>query len=221
VIDPAVFRVPAVTAGLAAQLAFTMTMAGYFLVFALYTQLDRGLDALGAGLIFAPIGVGYLSASLLAPRFTRRLGRQTIALGGLTRAAALTLLLVLVAAQAPLAALGPVLAIDGFGMGLALAPILGTVLTHVPTHHAGAAAGLLTTTQQVGGALGVGIIGVIFYGTSSGVATGFEHGLLFLIAVTLLLAAVAQFLPSTPPPQPSQPDDHTTPARTLASDQSR
>ena len=203
VIDPAVFREPAVTVGLVAQLAFTMTMAGYFLVFALYTQQDRGLDALGAGLIFAPIGVGYLSASLLAPRLTRRLGRQTIALGGLTRAAALTLLLALVAADAPLAAMAPVLAIDGFGMGLALAPILGTVLARVAARHAGAAAGLLTTTQQVGGALGVGIIGVIFYGADGGVAAGFRHGLVYLIAVALLLAAVVQFLPSATAATPS------------------
>jgi EmrB/QacA subfamily drug resistance transporter len=218
-IDPAVFRLPAVTVGLAAQLAFTMTMAGYFLVFALYVQLGRGLDAFEAGLIFAPIGVGYLTASLLAPRFTRRFGRQTIALGAVTRAAALVVLLALVAVGAPLLALAPILAVDGVGMGLALAPIVGTVLARVPARHAGAAAGLLTTTQQVGGALGVGIIGVIFYGSPASVATGFRHGLIYLIAVAVLLALVVQFLPSTPAPPPV--DVHTIPpAREPVAEQS-
>ncbi|GAA4588010.1 MFS transporter [Actinoplanes octamycinicus] len=192
-IDPALFRDRAVTIGLFAQLAFTMTMAGYFLVFALWAQQDRGLGPLGAGLLFAPIGLGYLAASQLAPRFTARYGRQTIALGGLLRAAGLTVLLALVAADAPVAVLVPVLAADGFGMGLALAPIMGTVLARVAARHAGAAAGVLTTTQQVGGALGVGIIGVIFFGEET---RGFGAGLVYLIVVSLALAAIVQALPA-------------------------
>jgi EmrB/QacA subfamily drug resistance transporter len=189
-IDPALFRDRAVTVGLFAQLAFTMTMAGYFLIFALWAQQDRGLSPLGAGLLFAPIGAGYLAASQLAPRFTARFGRQTIALGGLLRAAGLTVLLLLVTLDAPLGLLIPVLAADGFGMGLALAPIMGTVLARVAARHAGAAAGVLTTTQQVGGALGVGIIGVVFFGG------GFRPGLAYLIVVSVALAAVVQLLPA-------------------------
>ncbi|MCU7725513.1 MFS transporter [Actinoplanes sp. KI2] len=195
-IAPAVFRERAVTVGLVAQLTFTMTMAAYFLIFALWAQQGRGLDALEAGLLFTPIGVGYVAASLRAPWFTARFGRQTIALGGLTRAAALLLLLALVAAGAPLGALAPVLAVDGFGMGLAFAPIVGTVLARVAPQHAGQVAGVLTTTQQVGGALGVGIIGVVYFqALDSGPAHAFEHGLLYLVPVSLLLAAVVQLLP--------------------------
>ncbi|WP_433367302.1 MFS transporter [Actinoplanes sp. CA-142083] len=196
-IDPSLFREPAVVVGLVAQLAFTMTMAGYFLVFALYAQQGRGLGALGAGLLFAPIGAGYLAASLLAPRFARRWGRQAIAFGGITRAGALLVLLGLVAIEAPLGVLAPVLAVDGFGMGLALAPIMGTVLARVAPHHAGQASGLLTTTQQVGGALGVGIIGVVYFGAlDHGVAGAFQHGLVYLIGMSLVLAAVVQALPA-------------------------
>ena len=196
-IDPGLFRERAVTVGLLAQLTFTMTMAGYFLIFAFYAQQGRGLGALGAGLLFTPMAAGYLAASLLAPRFTARLARQTIALGGVTRAAALVALLALVTAAAPLAVLVPVLAIDGFGMGLALAPIMGTVLARVAPHHAGQAAGVLTTTQQVGGALGVGIIGVIFFGAlGGGAAHAFQHGLIYVAAASLLLAAVVQLLPA-------------------------
>jgi EmrB/QacA subfamily drug resistance transporter len=196
-IDPGLFRERAVTVGLLAQLAFTMTMGAYFLIFALWVQQGRGLDALHAGLLFAPIGAGYLAASLLAPRFTRRFERQTIALGAVLRAAALTLLLALVAAGAPLGAIAPVLAVDGFGMGLALAPIMGTVLARVTPHHAGQAAGVLTTTQQVGNALGVGIIGVIFFGAlGGGPAHAFQHGLIYLAAASLGLAAIVQLLPT-------------------------
>jgi len=196
-IAPAIFRERAVTVGLVAQLTFTMTMGGYFLIFALWVQQGRGLDPLGAGLLFTPIGAGYLAASLLAPRFVARFGRQTIALGGATRAAGLLLLLAAVAAEAPLGVLAPALAVDGFGMGLALAPIMGTVLARVAPRHAGQVAGVLTTTQQVGSALGVGIIGVIFFGAlGGGPDHAFQQGLIYLALASLLLAAVVQLLPA-------------------------
>lgn len=196
-IDLSLFRERAFTTGLLIQLAFTMGMAAYFLVFAVYVQQGRGMDALRAGLVFTPIGAGYLASSLLAPRLAARFGRQVIALGGLTRAAGLAALFGLVAGQAPVAWLVPVLAADGFGMGLMLAPIMGTVLARVPPRQAGAAAGVLTTAQQVGGALGVGIVGIIFYGSleSGGAAHAFQHGLLYLIVVVLTAAALVQLLP--------------------------
>jgi EmrB/QacA subfamily drug resistance transporter len=198
VIEPALFRERAFTAGLLTQLAFTMGMAAYFLIFALYVQQGRGLDALQAGMIFAPIGVGYLMASLFVPRLAKRFGRQVIALGGLTRAAGLAGLLVGVAQHCPVGWLVPALLVDGIGMGLALAPIMNTVLARVALSHAGAAAGVLTTAQQVGGAIGVGIVGIVFYGSvSSGVTQAFQHGLLYLIAVTLAVAGLVQLVPRT------------------------
>ncbi|MEO3785562.1 MFS transporter [Actinocorallia sp. B10E7] len=198
-IDLALFRERAFTAGLLTQLAFTMGMAAYFLIFALYVQEGRGLNALEAGLIFVPIGAGYLAASSLAPRLAARLGRQAIAVGGLTRALGLALLLFAVHRDAPVGWLVPALALDGVGMGLALAPIMGTVLAGIAPHHAGAASGMLTTAQQVGGALGVGIVGVVFYGSlSGGVTHAFQHGLIYLIAVSLTLIGLVQLLPRTP-----------------------
>ncbi|MBE3013477.1 MFS transporter [Microbispora sp. NEAU-D428] len=195
-IDLALFRERAVTAGLLTNLAFSMGMAAYFLIFAMYSQEGRGLDALHAGLVFTPIGAGYLVASLLAPRLAGRFGRQIIAFGGLTRAASLAVLLVAVAGNAPIGWLVPVLAVDGAGMGLVLAPIMGTVLSRVAPHHAGGAAGALTTAQQVGGALGVGIIGIVFYSAlSGGVTVAFQHGLVYLIVITLAIAALVQWLP--------------------------
>jgi EmrB/QacA subfamily drug resistance transporter len=195
------FRERAFAAGLLTQLAFSMGMAAYFLIFALYTQEGRGLDSLQAGLFFMPIGVGYLAASLLAPRLVRRYGRQVIAVGGLTRALGLATLSLAVGWHMPVAWLVPILALDGVGMGLAFAPIMGTVLARVAPQHAGAAAGLLTTTQQVGGAIGVGLIGIVFYGdVGGGVPHAFQSGLVFLIVVMLGVAALVQTLPKAQGP---------------------
>ncbi|MEU1367989.1 MFS transporter [Streptomyces sp. NPDC005803] len=195
-IDPALFRQRGFTAGLLTYLAFTMGMAAYFLVFALYVQQGRGLDALEAGLVFVPIGAGYLAASLLAPRLTARLGRQVIAVGGLTRALGLAALLFMVARGAGVAWFVPALLVDGIGMGLALGPIMTTVLAGVAQRHAGAAASALTTAQQVGGALGVGAVGVVYYGSvADGVPAAFRHALTYLIVIALVLTALAQLLP--------------------------
>ncbi len=49
-------------------------------------------------------------------------------------------------------------------MGLVLAPLSSIVLAGLPPRHAGAAAGMLAMMQQVANALGVAIIGIIFYG---------------------------------------------------------
>ncbi|POM27479.1 Multidrug resistance protein stp [Actinomadura rubteroloni] len=212
-IDPALFRERPFTVGLLTMVAFSMSMSAYFLVFALYVQQGRGLDALHAGLVFAPIGAGYLGASLLAPRLSARFGRQTIALGGLVRAGGLAGLLVLAGVDAPIGALVPALVVDGIGMGLAFAPITAVVLARVAPHHAGSAAGALATAQQVGGALGVGIIGVIYFGAvSGGVAHAFQEGLVYLIAGSLAITALVQFLPraSAAPavPAPARPAAH-------------
>lgn len=201
VIDLSLFRERAFTVGLLCQLVLTMSMPAYFLILALYMQQGRGLAALPAGLLFTAAGTGYVVASLVAPWLTTRLGRQVIALGGLTRAAGLTALFLLAAPHHPIGWLVPALLIDGAGLGLALAPIMGTVLARVAPHQAGAAAGALTTTQQVGGAIGVGLVGIVFYGSlASGITPAFQHGLLFLIAIAVTLAGLVQLLPRTPTP---------------------
>ena len=52
----------------------------------------------------------------------------------------------------------------GLGQGMALPSLIGAALSHVPPERAGAAAGILTTTQQFGAASGVAVIGAVFYG---------------------------------------------------------
>ena len=204
-IDMRLFREKAFSVGLIAQLVFWMGQASYFLVLAYYMQGGRGLDALGAGMVFGAIGAGYMASSSAARIIAARMGRQTIALGGILRAAGLALLLIIVSrvgVGGPLAALIPALVIDGAGMGLAIAPLAGTVLSRVRPEHAGTASGILSTGVQVGNAFGISLIGIFFYGvlgragTSPGVyAHAFSVSLMFLIAVGVVLALLVQFLP--------------------------
>jgi EmrB/QacA subfamily drug resistance transporter len=202
-IDLALFRERAFTVGLLAQFVFFMGQAAFFFVLALYLQEGRGVSPLQAGEVFVAIGAGYLGTSISAGWAARRLGRQVIALGALIRAAGLALLLVTIRATPSVGLLAPGLAVVGAGSGLALGPLAATVLARVPATHAGAASGVLTTALQVGNALGVAIIGVIFYGALGHAGPlqiaylhAFAGSLLYLITAGAMLALLVQLLPA-------------------------
>jgi hypothetical protein len=68
---------------------FSMGMAGFYLVLAIYLQQECGLDALQAGTILVTNGLGYLASSSVARLADQRLGRQVLALAGILRPSAL------------------------------------------------------------------------------------------------------------------------------------
>jgi EmrB/QacA subfamily drug resistance transporter len=190
-LDPALFRERAFSAGLVTQLVFFSSMASYFLVLALYLQQGRGLDALQAGLVFTILAAAYLVASAYAPGLTPRLGRRLPAIGGLLLAAGHGLLALGVAdigVGGSVALLVPGMLLEGAGMGLVITPLTSTVLGSLEPQNAGAAAGALSTMQQVGNALGVAVTGVIFFGALDG---GFGHAFeVSLVQLAVLGAAV-------------------------------
>jgi Major Facilitator Superfamily len=105
--------------------------ASFFLVFALYLQLGRGLDALQAGLVFTILAVAYLAASMKAPALTPGLGRRLPATGALVLATGHALLAASVAGvgtTGPIDLLAPALLLVGAGMGLVITPLTATVL---------------------------------------------------------------------------------------------
>ncbi len=199
-LDPALFRERAFSAGLVTQLVFFSTMASYFLVLALYLQQGRGLDALQAGLVFTILAAAYLVASAYAPGLTPRLGRRLPAIGGLVLAAGHGLLALGVAevgVGGSIALLVPGLLLEGAGMGLVITPLTSTVLGNMQPHTAGAAAGALSTMQQVGNALGVAVTGVIFFGAlDRGFGHAFEISLIELAILGAAVTALTWLLPA-------------------------
>ncbi len=174
---PALFADRDVRNGLVTQLFFWCQQAAFFLVLALYLQPGRGLDALEAGLVFTIVAVAYLAASAKAPELTERHGSRLIVAGGLALAAGhadLALAAHRVGSSGSLAWLAPGLALAGVGMGLCITPLTATVMGIAARRPdlAGAAAGVLSTVQQVGNAIGVAVTGVLFFGAVDG---GFGH----------------------------------------------
>jgi MFS family permease len=154
------------------------------------------LSALFSGTVFSAVGAGFLGAMLLTQAMTARLGRQILALGALVTAAG-SVILALTASATSSADLLPGLAVTGFGIGMVLVPLSATVLRDVAAEQAGSAAGVLATFQQAGGALGVAVIGVIFFRELhiGSFPHAFAVSLALLAVLTTLTAALVQFLP--------------------------
>jgi hypothetical protein len=84
----------------------------------------------------------------------------------------------------------PALAVCGAGLGLVVAPLVNIILGGIHAGSAGSASGVLTTVQQVGGALGVAIIGIIFFGQVSGYAPVVAQGTAAQLSAQLIAAGV-------------------------------
>lgn len=198
-VDMTLFRERAFRAGMLTTLTFFAGLASFFLVLALYLQLGRGMGPLESGEIFSLLGIGFLATSMASQGLTARYGRQVLAAGALV--VALGLVLFRISADGSTLALLPAFVVDGAGIGLVMAPLTATVLSGLTPKHAGSAAGVLSSVQQVGNALGVAIIGIVFYDAAGSARSGkaivhaFEVSIPYLVGLALAVALLVQLLP--------------------------
>ncbi|MEU4369252.1 MFS transporter [Micromonospora chersina] len=197
---PALFRRRAFTGGLVAGLAFFTALAGFSLVFSLYLQLGLGWSPLRAGLAGVPQALGMVAAFVLAGAgLAQRLGRRLIHLGlavVLAGVAGMLLTLTLAGADVTPWRMTPALLAVGFGMGLVMAPFFDIVLSGVEEAETGSASGTLTAVQQLGGALGVALLGTVFFdGLTDSVSHAVRVTLLAELGLLLVTVAGAFLLP--------------------------
>src|SRR5688500_15012361 len=160
-IDLRLFRLPAFSAALAVNFLTIFVAVGYFLFVAQYLQLVLGLTPFEAGLWSVPSAIGFIIGSNVAPRIVRRLRPAFVIGGGLAIAAVGLSVLSLVGGGNGLAVVvGSSLIISiGFGpvFGLTTELIVGSA----PPERAGAASGISETASELGGALGISILGSV------------------------------------------------------------
>jgi EmrB/QacA subfamily drug resistance transporter len=207
-INMSLFRERAFSVGLLTMLAWTSAMASFFLVLALYLQDGKGMSALESGLIFLALGSSFFASSSIAPKLAIKMGRQLLAVGSIVVATGY-LVLALTATDlgtsGAVAWLVPGLLVTGWGMGMVFAPLPATILSGITPHNAAAASGVLITVQEVGNALGVALIGIVFFtalghsgGSVSGYPHAFSYGMILLAGFTILVALLVQALPKAP-----------------------
>lgn len=216
-LDLRLFGARAFSAGLIAQLLLASAQASFFVYLALYLQQGRGLGALEAGLVFSILAVAYVALSGPAPRLTERFGRLVVAAGAAALTGGLALLgfaVSQIGVRGSLLVLVPGLLLVGAGIGLCFTPLTSTVLASVDPARAGAASGALSTTQQVGYALGVAVTGLIFFGAAeTNVGHAFELSLYQQTALALALLAVTPLLPRAAAIRDAEVQPGTAPAQ--------
>ena len=196
------FRIPAFAAGLGVQLAFAAGLQGFFLVFTIWVQAGQHYSPLRAGLTAIAFSVGTFVLAPVAVPLAQRYGRLVLVTGALLMAAGLAGVDVgahHVGTSTSPWPLVPGLTVAGLGLALLVVPLVNVVLAAVPAEAAGGASGLFSTAQQLGGAIGIAVIGTVFFGYlgTHGFAASFTHAAPYAAAAFLICGLLSLVLPRT------------------------
>ncbi|MGP0025051.1 MAG: MFS transporter [Streptosporangiaceae bacterium] len=158
-IDLRVFTSRAFSAAAGAVTVIFFALFGSLFLLTQFLQLVQGYSPLAAGVRALPFALAMAAASPVSPLLAERFGARVIMPGGmaLMGLGLADLSTANVHTAYPLIALA--VAIMGAGMGLVMAPASNTIMTTVPAHQAGAGSAINDTIREVGGALGVAIVG--------------------------------------------------------------
>ncbi|MGW3959288.1 MFS transporter [Amycolatopsis sp. NPDC005003] len=165
-VEPSLFANRGFPAALAGSLLFFAVMTGLMQVVPMQLQLGLGADVRTAGLTLLPLSAGlavssYVAGARLVPKFGAR-----VMFAGL----ALLVAGVLAALAAGVGAYPWALALCGLGMGTFTVPFFTAALHRVRPHETGSAAGLLNAVQQLGGTLGIALLGGLYLGAGTAAA---------------------------------------------------
>src|SRR5215468_8730518 len=200
------------------MLCIGTAMFGMFFFLTLFAQTVLGYSAVRSGICYLPFTAGIVAAATLASRLVARIGARPLILAGTAAAAGGMFWFSRLTEHAgyPGQLLGPML-VTSCGLGLLFVPLALVALHNVAEQHAGVAASLLNTGQQVGGAIGLAALGTIAWTTVAGnlrnaraaaaagrqpaaspaqliahaLATGFARGFFAAAAIALLALLIA------------------------------
>jgi EmrB/QacA subfamily drug resistance transporter len=192
------------SAGLIVQISFQASVIGLLFVLSITVQSGFDFSAWEAGLVVLPFSIAASITSAAAVALVTRLGRTLVGVGALLQAigAAWSIAVIAGPGDPTVAAfIGPT-AVAGAGLGLLVVPLTDVVLAAVPVNDAGSAAGTLSTFQQVGGALGIAVVGTVFFdsaASSRDLGSAFGVAVWTVVALALLATLATVLLPASHP----------------------
>ncbi|GAA3548313.1 MFS transporter [Nonomuraea rosea] len=182
-VAPSLFGKRAFVSGMATGTIYFAAFAGFLLVVGLYTQIGLGYSPLKAALTGVPSSLGMIAGMGVA-QVSRKYGRRVLLAGAVVMALGVAGVIVIASPGVSPWQLAPALAVAGLGSGLIMSPYFSIVMAAVEPAETGSASGTLTALQQVGSALGVALLGTVYFGTGSVQVTLWVTG--GMIAVTFL-----------------------------------
>ena len=160
-VDLSLFKSVPFSASLAVNILGFFIAFGTFLAIAQYLQLVLGMSPLQAGLWTAPYGLAFIAGSMLAPALARRLRPIHVIASGFAVAAAGFLVLTQIRESDGPGIVVTAYVILSFGLSPVFTMAADLVVGTAPPERAGMAAGLSETTTELGGALGIAILGSV------------------------------------------------------------
>jgi hypothetical protein len=200
-VTPSVFTHRGYSGGLLVLTLFFAGMTGSVLAVTLFLQIGQHFSAIHAGLTLVPVPLGVaiaapLSAGKLGPRYG---GRAVIQAGGAVTLVGYGLLILAIDGAASVGSwdLVPSLLAVGIGMGLLITSLFDTILAAVTDAETGSASGVLNALQQLAGAIGVAVLGTVFFTAvaDGGFGSGLERTLWWQIGLTAAMLAATTVLP--------------------------
>jgi predicted MFS family arabinose efflux permease len=160
-LDLTVFRNARFSAGSGTITLVFFAMFGSLLLMTQYWQLVHGYSPLEAGIRLLPYAMTMMIVAPLSARFVERQGTKRIVTLGLVLVATGLTLLSTIASDSPYPLVISYFVVMAAGMGMTMAPATESVMGSLPRAKAGVGSAINDTTRQVGGALGVAVIGSI------------------------------------------------------------
>jgi EmrB/QacA subfamily drug resistance transporter len=164
-IEPSLLRNRTYTDGIVVALGFFAVFAGLILIVSLFCQVGEGFSPVHAGLTLVPMTAGMVVSMVVSFALVAKLGRHLLHLGiALSGAGAVVLALTVSgAAAASTWALLPALLLMGLGAGFVFGQLFDIILAGVSMEEVGSASGVLNAVQQLANALGVAVLGTVFF----------------------------------------------------------
>lgn len=190
-VDLSLFREPGFATGVVMALLYYM-LSAFYLTFSIYLQSGLGVTPLDAGIRTLPFGLGYFAASFAAAGIMRRLGPRALTLGFAIQVLGFGALVPAILGAWP-DAVGTALVVAGLGYGIVMPSVIKAVIGGIAPRHAGLASGIVISTFQIGAALGVAIVGGVFFTAlgSDGAPATYAHAFVAAVGCNVLLLATA------------------------------
>jgi EmrB/QacA subfamily drug resistance transporter len=159
--DLTLYKNPTFTGANLAMLLVALSMFGVFFFVSLYMQNILRFSAVQAGAAFLPMTLLVMGVAPVAGKLSDRFGSRWLITGGLTLLSIQLFYYSSLGLGANFWNLLPGMVLGGFGMSMAMTPTAAAVLRAVPTAKAGVGSATLNSMRQVGGALGIALMGAI------------------------------------------------------------
>ncbi len=165
---PELFTNPPFVSGIIIMATFFSALTGFFFVFTLWLQIGLGFSPIHAALTSVPFSLGIaIFLGTVGQKLSPIFGRKMLSAGALVMILGFIAVMDIAYYSGPNTSsweLAPALFVTGIGLALLVAPIFEFIMAGVNVGDAGSASGVTNAMQQLGGAIGIAIIGVLFFG---------------------------------------------------------